>query len=744
MSTFNRLPDSSRRSFIRTMGSLIITIPFLPACQSPLEEQHTIAQTFESLPGSLSRSSKIRSWLEVLADGRVRIFSGKVELGQGIRNAIRQVAAEELYMQLDQVEIILADTDRTPDEGYTAGSMSIVGSAMAIRAAAAAAREQLIGLAAAKLQTERSELVVQDGYIRSRVGRDKLSFADLLDGQQIAGEVPLSLFFKPKSEYQFVGKPIARGDQPELVRGKAIYIHDLQLAGMVHGRVLRPKNYASKLLRFEEEAFRQEVQGLLKIVRNGDFLGVITEREYQAEQAVKLLEKHSEWSRPALFPKQEELFDHLASIAEAPQVVKAEGGAINASAAAIQLAATFRKPYTMHASIGPACGIAHYDGDLLTVWSHSQGIYPLREALLAMLGLERDQIHVISAPGAGCFGHTVADDAAADAAILAKAYPQRPVRVRWSRTDEHRWEPYGSAMQMSLKAGLDASGKLTYWQSDIWTDSHSTRPNAHAGTLLAARHLDPPQPLTQRGYLGGGHRNGDPYYDIPQMRIAAHFFDGPLRVSSLRSLGAFANIFAIESFMDELAEASGQDAIAFRLKHLKDQRAIAVVETVQKQIAGIETDEGEGLGFAFARYKNYSGYCAMAAKVKVDTESGVVRLQQVWAAVDVGEIINPDSLKNQVEGAIVQAAAWTLSEEVTFDEYEITSIDWNTYPIQHFSDAPDLQVTLLDRPDEAAMGGGEVGTPPVAAAICNAIYRAGGQRVRQLPVLIKARSFSKS
>jgi CO/xanthine dehydrogenase Mo-binding subunit len=228
------------------------------------------------------------------------------------------------------------------------------------------------------------------------------------------------------------------------------------------------------------------------------------------------------------------------------------------------------------------------------------------------------------------------------------------------------------------------------------------------------------------------------------MRIAAHFFDGPLRVSSLRSLGAFANIFAIESFMDELAEASGQDAIAFRLKHLKDQRAIAVVETVQKQIAGIETDEGEGLGFAFARYKNYSGYCAMAAKVKVDTESGVVRLQQVWAAVDVGEIINPDSLKNQVEGAIVQAAAWTLSEEVTFDEYEITSIDWNTYPIQHFSDAPDLQVTLLDRPDEAAMGGGEVGTPPVAAAICNAIYRAGGQRVRQLPVLIKARSFSKS
>lgn len=361
MSTFNRLPDTSRRSFVKTIGSLIIGIPLLPACQSPLDEQTTVAHTFEKLPGNLGRSPEVNSWLEVLADGRVRIFSGKVELGQGIRNAIRQVAAEELYMQLDQVEIILADTDQTPDEGYTAGSMSIVGSAMVVRAAAAAAREQLIGLAADKWQVERSTLVVQDGYVRDRMRREKLSFADLLEGQKIEGEVPLSLPFKPKSEYQFVGKPISRGDLPDVVRGEAIYIHDLQLPGMVHGRVLRPKNYASKLLRFEEEAFRQEVQGLLKIVRNGDFLGVITEREYQAEQAVKLFEKHSEWSRPALFPKQEELFDHLASIAEAPQVVKEEGGAINTSAAAIQLAATFRKPYTMHASIGPACGIAQYD-----------------------------------------------------------------------------------------------------------------------------------------------------------------------------------------------------------------------------------------------------------------------------------------------------------------------------------------------------------------------------------------------
>jgi len=740
----NKLPASSRRSFVKTIGSLMIAIPLLPACKPIPDEQSRITQTFEKLPGNLSREAQIRSWLEVLEDGRVRIFSGKVELGQGIRNALRQVVAEELYMNLDQVEVILAETGRTPDEGYTAGSGSITGSAMAVRAAAAAAREHLIDLAAERLQTDRSELIVQDGEVRNRLGRDKLSFAELLEGRQIEGEVPLSLPFKPKSEYQWVGQPISRQDLPDVVRGKALYIHDLRMPDMVHARVLRPLNYQSSLLRFDEDSFRKEVKGLLKIVQNGDFLAVITEQEYQAEQAVKLLGKYSEWSRPAIFPKQADLFDYIRANAEAPEVVKGEGLSIDSSGATMQVQASFYKPYTMHASAGPACGIAHYDGDRLKVWSHSQGIYPMREGLATMLGIEPEKIHIISSPGAGCFGHTVADDAAADAAILALAYPGKTVRVRWSRTDEHRWEPYGSAMQMNLAAGLDERGEISYWQSDIWTDSHSTRPNQHAGTLLPARYLDPPHLLTQRGYLGGGHRNGDPYYDIPQLQVKAHYFDGPLRVSSLRSLGAFANIFAIESFMDELAEAAGTEAIDFRLKHLQDKRAMAVVKSVQQQISGLDTGEGEGIGFAFARYKNYSGYCAMAARVRVDPEKGEVRLLQVWAAIDVGEIINPDSLRNQVEGAIVQAAAWTLSEEVTFDEYEITSVDWLSYTIQHFSDAPEIEVTLLDRLDEAAMGGGEVGTPPVAAAIANAIYRACGQRIRQLPVRINARSFSKS
>jgi len=727
-------PSPSRRTFLQTIGKLAIAIPFLPGCSGPAPEPERVTTVLEELPGSLRGTPRLNAWLEVLEDGRVRIFSGKVELGQGIRNAIRQVAAEELYMDLDRVEVVLAETGRTPNEGYTAGSASIQNSAMAVRHAAAAAREHLLALAAEKWGVDGNQLSLQNGFIKAVNGGEARSFAELLEGRQIEGEVPLTLKLKPKSAYRYVGKPVPRADLGTMVRGEALYIHDLDFPDMVHARVLRPKNYQSALLAFDEAAFKRAAEGVLATVRKGSFLGVITAREYQAEKAVGLLEQYSQWSRPAIFPDQEELPAYICEQADDPVVAHGEEAVIDPASAAVSLKASYFKPYTMHAAMGPACAIGRYDGEMLQVWSHSQGIYPMREALAAMLGLEPEKIQVISAPGSGCFGHTVADDAAADAALLAMAYPGRPIRVQWSRADEHRWEPYGSAMLVDLEAGLDAEGKLRYWSADIWTDSHSTRPNKDAGTLLPARYLDPPMPMSGRGYLNGGHRNGDPYYDIPGMQVRAHFFEGPLRVSSLRSLGAFGNIFAIESFMDELAEKAGQDPLAFRIAHLQDERAIEVIREVQRMTADVAPAAGEGLGFAFCRYKNYASYCAMAARVRVDLPTGKVTLIKLWAAVDVGEVINPDGIKNQVEGGMVQAAAWTLSEEVRFDNYEITSVDWLSYQTLHCKDTPDMAVSVLNRPEEPAMGGGEVSTPPVAAAIANAIYRACGQRVYRLPV----------
>lgn len=735
------LPTSeSRRNFIKNTGRMAIALPFLPGCLSPEEEMEmemeriTVNRVFEKLPGSLRRAPKVNAWLEILADGRVRIFSGKVELGQGIRTAIKQVAAEELYLDLDRVEVVLAETGLTPNEGYTAGSGSIQNSAMSVRYAAAAGREKLLELAAQQLNVGTEALKLDNGFIKSLKSEDRLSFAEVLDGKQIEGEVPLNLQLKSKETYQYVGKAISRDDLGEIVTGKALFIHDLKLPDMVHARVLRPSNYQSKLLGFDETAFQAEAEGVLKVVKNGNFLGVIAKREYQAEKALQLLTKHSQWSKPAIFPPQDKLAQYFKETADKPEIAHGKEAVIDPTASAISLKASYFKSYTMHATMGPTCAIGHYDGEILHIWSHSQGIYPMREGLATMLGLAAEKIHVISAPGSGCYGHTVADDAAADAAVLAMAYPGQPIRVRWSREDEHRWEPYGSAMLMELEAGVDSKGQISFWRSNIWTDSHSTRPNKNAGTLLTARYLDPPFEMKSRGYLRGGHRNGDPYYAIPQMQILAHYFDGPLRVSSLRSLGAFGNIFAIESFMDELAEKAGQDVFAFRLNHLEDERAVAVVKEVQQMIQGLEGTKEQGLGVAFCRYKNTASYCAMAAQVSVDASQGQVKLEKIWAAVDVGEVINLDGIKSQVEGAILQAAAWTLREEVRFDAHEITSVDWASYEILRIGDSPAIEVAVIDRPTEAAMGGGEVGTPPVAAAICNAIYRACGQRVHSLPV----------
>ena len=691
------------------------------------------------LPGSLRRTPHINAWLEVLAEGRVRILTGKVELGQGIKIAIKQVAAEELEMDLDRVEVLLAETGRTPNEGYTAGSGSIQNSAMAVRYAAASAKQKLLETAANKLNTSTEKLILDNGFIRSRNGAETLSFYEVLDGEQIEGEVQLPVPLKAKKDYRFVGKAIPRDDKAKIVSGAPFFIQDLRFPGMLHARVLRPLNYGSELTRFYKNAFEAVAPKVVKTVEDGSFLAVITETEYEAEKAVKLLEKHCEWSRPAISQGQKNFPEYIKQIANPPQTVK-ETGKTNSDAAATSHRASYFKPYVMHASMGPACAVAIYEEEVLHVWSDSQGIYPLRQALQSMLGMTADQIHIISVPGAGCFGHTVADDAAADAALLAKAYPGRHIRVQWSLRDQHTWEPYGSAILMELEADLDEQGKIKQFRSDVWSDSHSTRPRKEAGTLLTARYLNKPIPLKSRGFVGGGHRNADPYYDIPNMRVDAHFFDGPLRVSSLRSLGAFANIFALESFMDELALKAGKEPIAFRLEHLRDPRAIAVVREIEKMTSHQSIASDGGIGYAFCRYKNTSSYCAVAAKVAVEAGTRRVSLEKLWAAVDVGEVINSDGIRNQIEGGLVQAASWALKEEVRFDEHQIISQDWISYPILTCGETPELEVVVLDRPEEPAMGGGEVSTPPVGAAIGNAIFQACGKRVYSLPVRLDRES----
>lgn len=729
------IPLQSRRKFIKNLGYISVGFTLLGSCSGTEDPIMAARVNYNGkLPGSIGRAKTVNAWLKILEDGSIMILSGKVELGQGIRTAIQQVAAEELDMELDKVQVHLAETGITPNEGYTGASASIQNSAMSVRFAAATARQELLALTGKKLNTSVDNLMLYNGIVKSKLDDKSYTFAEILEGEQIEREISLPVPIKDYREHRYVGKAVPRTDILNMVQGPAVYIQDLRFPGMVHARVVRPPGYTSQLTAIDGNGLKAEVAGVIKTVIKGSFVGVITEREYQAVKAEQYLRNHSKWTTSTPFPKPENLFTHIKEIADNPETIRKEGNVEAAFKGVETVKARYTKPYLKHASLGPACGLAMFDGEVLHLWSHSQGIYPLREALATMLSMETDKIHIKAVPGAGCFGHSTADDAATDAAILALEYPNAHVRVQWSRHNEHSWDPYGPALITELEASLDENQRINSWKSEVWSDSHSMRPNKDAGTVLAARYLEVPFTMKSRGYLGGGHRNADPYYTIPNKKLNAHYYDGPFRVSSLRSLGSFTNIFAVESFMDALAEKAGQDPLHFRLNHLEDERAIAVIQKVKALTNSQNTLDGEGIGYAFMRYKNSDAYIAVSAKVAVNKVNGHIELIKMWAVVDVGEVINMDGITNQVEGGMIQAASWTLKEQVTFNTKEITSTDWIKYPILRFSEIPEVEVAIINRPKETAYGVGEVAMPPSAAAIANAIYKACGKRVYDLPI----------
>ena len=686
----------------------------------------------QELPESLKRHPNINAWLEVLANGQIRIYTGKLELGQGIRTAIAQVAAEELDHDINNVEVVLADTARTPNEGYTVGSGSIEQSAMAVRFAAAAARQKLLELSAQLLNTPIEQLTIKAGKISTVSGNQAITFNQLLNGKQITDKVQAAVKLKPKENYTLVGKAIPRSDINRMVRGEEHYIQDLRFPGMVYASILRPPAYDAKLLQLDEDALQKAVPGIVKTVVNGSFVGIITQEEYQCIQAQRWLQQHSKWSPGAQLPVVPDLPAYLKTLPVQTERVH-ETGSLQAEDAA-WIKAQYFKPYLMHGSIGPSCAVAIYDNKQLHVWSHSQGIFPLRSSLAKMLNIPEEQIHVTGVPGSDCYGHNGADDVAADVALLAMAYPGKHIRLQWTRGDEHGWEPYGSAMIMEAAAVLDSAGNINSWQYELWSDTHSIRPAGAPNNLLAAQYMEN-RLMEKPGYSAGAHRNAEPYYAIPNQQVNMHIFNGPLRTSALRSLGAYGNIFAIESFMDELAEKAGKDPFTFRIQHLKDERAIAVLRKLQELIAPVHTPANSGIGIAFSRYKNSASYCAVAAMVTVHSKEGSTAIQKMWAVIDSGEVINIDGLKNQTEGGLIQSASWTIMEQVQFNAQHITSRDWFSYPVMRFNLVPEVEVVVLDQPNEKAMGAGEAAQGPAAAAIANAVYKASRQRIRHLPIL---------
>jgi nicotinate dehydrogenase subunit B len=731
----------SRRAALAGCGALILSFSFagrLLAQQGGSAEGGG-ASGQPQLPGSLKKAPFLDSWIRIDADGAITVFTGKAELGQGIKTALLQVAAEELDAGLDRLTLITADTARTPDEGYTAGSHSVQDSGTALMNAAAQVRQLLIAEAARRLSLPADQLRTENAAVIAPDGR-RFAYRDLVADQMLHVQATPQSPLKDPRQFQIMQHPVPRVDIQAKVTGGEAYVQDMRPPGMVHGRVVRPPSYDAKLLSIDSSTV-ESMPGVIKIVRDGNFLGVVATREFEAIEAMRTLAAAARWQETAQLPNASALPEFL--IAQPAQDITVLDARQSNNSDARSLSATYTRPYLAHGSIGPSCAVALYDGNALTVWTHSQGVYPLRGAIAEMLGMSKEQVRCIHAEGAGCYGHNAADDAAGDAALLARAVPGRPVRLQWMREQEHGCEPYGPAMVAKVTAGLDASGEIIDWDYAVWSNTHSTRPGP-AGELIGARSLavpfSPPPPKPIPMPEGGGDRNSIPLYRLASARVLYHFIPAmPVRVSALRGLGAHINVFAIESFMDELAEAARADPVQFRLQHLDDPRAREVVSTAAQRFgwqdkSPIKTP-GRGRGFAFARYKNLAAYCAIACEMEVERDSGRARMVRAVAAVDAGQVVNPDGLINQIEGAILQSMSWTLFESVTFDERRITSIDWSSYPILRFSAVPDaVEVHIIDRPGLPFLGCGEAGQGPTAAAIANGLASATGHRLRDLPL----------
>jgi CO/xanthine dehydrogenase Mo-binding subunit/aerobic-type carbon monoxide dehydrogenase small subunit (CoxS/CutS family) len=699
--------------------------------------------------GSLAQVPELDRWVRIAPPDRVEVRTGKVELGQGILTAVAAVAADELGVDPARIDVVSGITGTTPNEWITAGSGSVEQTVTAVRQACAHARRALVERAATRLGVAVGDLVVDDGRV-SAPGGAEASYWELAGGRPFGITIEEPVEGVPAAGRRWTGRGLPRLDLAAKLRGEPVFLHDMVLPGMRHARVVRPPRPGARLA----GAVPATVAGA-DVVRNGSFLAVVADREAGAVLAAAALASLARWDGGEDLAPRAATVDHLRDQPASSTAAVVDGSAVEGPIGpaprhdgSVRLRASYTRPYLLHAAIGPSTAIARFEGGRLEVWSHSQGVELLRLALAEVLRLDAADVTVTHVQGAGCYGHNGADDVALDAALVALADPGRPVSVTWSRADEHAWEPAAPAMAVTLEASVDDAGAIRSWQHDVRTYSHIGRPRPTGGGgswLLASWDLDSPwdrpAPPPGRGFHAAGYRNADPLYRVGEKRVVEHFVaDSPLRTSSTRSLGAFANVFALESFVDELAAASGRDPVAFRRDHLDDPRARAVIDAVVELSGGLDAPGGidaPGRGLAFARYENVKAYAAVVAEVTVDARTGLVVVERGWIAADAGEVIDPDGLVNQLEGGFVQAASWTLKEQVEPAEGGPGGgrpADWDGYPILRFGESPELTTRLLDRPAGRPLGAGEATTGPTAAAIANAVHQATGARIRDLPL----------
>ncbi|UYY58430.1 xanthine dehydrogenase family protein molybdopterin-binding subunit [Sphingomonas sp. S2-65] len=690
------------------------------------------------LPGSLKNTPALDAWIRIAPDGTATIFSGKAELGQGIRTALLQVAAEELDLPAGAITLITADTARTPDEGLTAGSHSMQDGGTAIASAAANVRMLLTRAAASEWKVATDTLsTTGDGHVVAPDGR-RLGYGPLAAALSLHVEAVADAPRRNPAEYRTLGRSLPRVDIPAKLTGGAAYLQDLRLPGMLHARVVRGPSYGTRLAA-PQLAAAAKMPGVVKVVRDGAFVAVVAQKEWQAIEAMRVAQASDYLrTRPPL-PVADGVH-HLQALPSREIIVLDTHDGDRPATHTVR--AQYSRPWYSHGSIGPSCAVALFRDGTLTLWSHSQGVFDMQRATAELVGLPPEKVRVIHTASAGCYGQNGADDVTAEAASIAMAMPGRPIRLQWMREQEFGWEPLGCAMVTEVEASIGPDKRISSWDYGVWSNSHNNRP-VKAGGYAVAQEVARGFPMQEAKPIpmpeGDGDRNANPLYDFPNMNVRYHFVpEMPLRVSALRSLGAHLNIFSLESMLDELALAGGVDPLAFRLAHMCDARARDVMLAAARRFGWERRPNGDGrrgCGMAFARYKNQGAFCAIAMEIEVERETGEITIHRVAAAVDAGQPANPDGIRNQVEGGILQSLSWAIHEEMTFDESKRTGFDWGSYPILRFDQAPgSIEIEVMDRPGMPFLGAGETAQGPTSAALANAIADATGVRLRAMPL----------
>ncbi len=722
----------TRRAFLKGSGLLIVGF----SLAGPMAAAR--AQT--AARGKTVSGNEVDAFLAIGKDGTVTVYTGKVDLGTGTATALPQIVAEELEVPFERITLIEGDTALVPDQGPTWGSLTIQVAGVQLRQAAATARKALLDMAAQRIGVAVGDLEVKDGVVRAKGDAARnVSYSQLIGDGEFHLKVDKTAPLKDPGSYTIVGTPVPRRDIPAKVTGQFTFMQDFRVPGMLHGRVVRPPAIGATLVRVEPRSVNG-ITGVVKVVRIGNFLGVVAETEWAAIKAAQRL--RATWSAGEGLPEMDTLYTHVRKTPVARDEVTQNLGDVPAAlvAAAKRLSATYEFGIHLHGSIGPSCAIADFRDGRLTVWSATQAPHWTRKELAAILDTAPDDIRVVYVEGAGCYGRNGHEDAAADAALLSREVG-RPVRVQWMRHDEHGWEPKGPPTLVDITGGLDGAGSVIAWESEFWIPRISVITDGVplvAATLAGLRYKKDainPGNIFQNSAVG---------YAIPNAHVLVHRLETtPFRASWIRSPGRLQNTYANEAFMDELAAAAGADPVAFRIRHLRDPRGVAVIRAAAARAGWIPrpaprkgataSSSGLGRGMSYVKYENARTYVAAVAEVEADRGSGQIRVTRVVVAHDCGLIVNPDGVKAQIEGCVIQTVSRTLKEELKWDRSRVTSLDWVTYPILTFPEVPKVEVELINRPSEPPWGAGEPAAAVVPSAISNAVFDALGVRLRTIP-----------